>query len=111
MTARHCADIFTRFHADDLDQIAGFDQLIVRNTELGILEAFSEQTRDFLALARTRPGHGGLVLVDDQNTRERQIAAIARIVTAMLSRRDAAMTGRVFTWRAASGRLMEREWP
>jgi predicted nuclease of predicted toxin-antitoxin system len=67
--------------------------------------------RDFLALARTRPDHSGLVLVDDQNTRERQTAAIARIVTAMLARTEASTAGRVFTWRAASDRLVDRAWP
>ena len=54
-------------------------------------------SRDFLALARRRPDHPGLILVDDQNTRDRQVAAIARIVTAMLARTDGSIAGRVFT--------------
>ena len=67
-------------------------------------------SRDFLALVRRLPGHCGLVLVDDQNTRDRQIAAIAQIVAAILAE-GTAVGGRVFTWRAKTGRLASRVMP
>ena len=111
----HLSTLFgARVDAVHIDRIARpglSDEAVFDLAQRDYRAVVTANIRDFLALARTRPDHSGLVLVDDQNTRERQTAAIARIVTAMLARTDASTAGRVFTWRAAAGRLVERAWP
>jgi predicted nuclease of predicted toxin-antitoxin system len=98
-------------HVDRIARPGLSDEAVFDLAEREHRAVVTANIRDFLALARTRPNHSGLVLVDDQNTRERQTAAIARIVTAMLARTGASTAGRVFTWRAASDRLVDRVWP
>ncbi len=67
---------------------------------------------DFVALARGRPGHPGLGLVTDQDTRVRQIRSVERLIRALLARRDARrpLAGHVFTWTRAD-RLAVRRLP
>lgn len=84
----HLATLFgARIDAVHIDRIARpglSDEAVLDLAQRDHRAVVTANIRDFLALARTRPNHFGLVLVNDQNTRERQTAAIARIVTAML---------------------------
>lgn len=67
---------------------------------------------DFLALVHKRPGHCGLGLIDDQNTRIRQIEAIESLVSAILLHMDGggSVPGHVFVMRRTA-RLSVRRIP
>ncbi len=67
---------------------------------------------DFVLLARTGVPHHGLGLISDQNTRIRQIAAIERLVSALLGHMDGKgiVAGHVFVLRR-TGRLSVRRIP
>jgi predicted nuclease of predicted toxin-antitoxin system len=67
---------------------------------------------DFLVLMRDRPGHPGLALINDQNTRLRQIAAITHLVQKLLDYIDSGglLVGHVFVVRR-TGRLTARRIP
>jgi predicted nuclease of predicted toxin-antitoxin system len=70
-------------------------------------------TADFLVLVRSRPRHPGMILVADQNTRQRQVEAVATVVQAILLPLDrgGAVVGHVFVWRRAGRRLAVRAIP
>jgi predicted nuclease of predicted toxin-antitoxin system len=67
---------------------------------------------DFLTLVHNRPGHCGLGLIDDQNTRVRQIEAIERLVCAIILHVEdgGSVPGHVFVLRRAA-RLSVRRIP
>jgi predicted nuclease of predicted toxin-antitoxin system len=69
---------------------------------------------DFSLLASRTMGHPGLVLVEDQNTKVVQIAAVTQVIGAMIAwaAANGDPAGHVFTWRnARGGRLAVRRLP
>jgi predicted nuclease of predicted toxin-antitoxin system len=69
---------------------------------------------DFARLASHTAGHPGLVLIEDQNAKAAQIAAIALMIEAILgwTADQRGLAGHVFTWRkAGGGRLVVRRLP
>jgi len=67
---------------------------------------------DFIGLARAGAAHPGLGLINDQNTRNRQIAAIEQLSRALLDYLDGGgiVAGHVFVVRR-TGRLSARKIP
>ena len=69
---------------------------------------------DFARLASRTADHPGLVLIEDQNAKAAQIAAIALTIEAILGwmTDQRGLAGHVFTWRkSGGGRLVVRRLP
>lgn len=100
---------------------AHVDQLLPPATpdELVLARAIREQRllitangADFVLLARRRQDHTGIGIVNDQNTRARQVASIEQLVAMLLAHHDrgAPVAGHIFTL-GRSGHVTVRRLP
>lgn len=116
-----CVPRLHQTHAHEVDAVH-VDTVLPRGTsDAEVLAYAAAQTRvlvtansaDFLALVRSQGTHPGLLLVADQDTRERQVEAVRSLVSSILVWLDAGnnIEGHVFTLRRTSGKLAARTLP